>query len=126
MRPTIYSFSDLERCLNKNSRVLVLFSGGLDGTYLIKKLISDFGVSNVIALTVNLGGIGDNLNAKNIAEQLGAESIFLDKRTEFAKDFVIPALKVESYLFKSTPDFCLIEQTVPCKSGCRDSSSKKA
>src|SRR4051812_35991709 len=75
-------------------RVLLLYSGGLD-TSVMLKWIQDRYEAVVVCLTVNLGQPGEDfevIEAK--ARALGAaECHLVDARDEFARDFIAPAIK---------------------------------
>jgi argininosuccinate synthase len=98
MEKQISSIEDLQDVIKPNSRVLTLFSGGLDSTYLLH-LLSKQLCKEVTALTVDLGDGVDHVEIQNLAEQFGARSMILDKRQEFAEQFVAPAIAAHaSYL----------------------------
>src|SRR6186997_136644 len=75
-------------------RVLLLYSGGLD-TSVMLKWIQDEYEAEVVALTVNLGQPGEDYDVvKGKALQLGALNCHVvDAREEFARDYVLPAIK---------------------------------
>lgn len=75
-------------------RVLLLYSGGLD-TSVMLKWIQDEYEAEVVALTVELGQPGEDYGVvKGKALDLGAiEAIVHDARQEFADEYVIPAIK---------------------------------
>ena len=75
-------------------RVLLLYSGGLD-TSVMLKWIQDQYHAEVVALTVNLGQPGEDLEVVRAkALQIGAiECHVLDAREEFARHYVLPAIK---------------------------------
>ena len=79
------------------SRVLLLYSGGLD-TSVMLKWIQDEYEAEVVALTVNLGQPGEDYDVvRGKALRLGAlESHVVDAREEFARDFVAPAIKANA------------------------------
>src|SRR3954464_11431766 len=76
------------------SRVLLLYSGGLD-TSVMLKWIQDEYEAEVVALTVNLGQPGEDYEVvRGKALQLGAlDCHVVDAREEFARDNVLPAIK---------------------------------
>src|SRR6187549_876205 len=78
-------------------RVLLLYSGGLD-TSVILKWIQDEYEAEVVALTVNLGQPGEDYEVvKGKAMQLGAlEAHVVDAREEFAREYVLPAIKANA------------------------------
>src|SRR5215203_992857 len=76
------------------SRVLLLYSGGLD-TSVMLKWIQDEYEAEVVALTVNLGQPGEDFDVvRGKALRLGAlDCHVVDAREEFARDYVLPAIK---------------------------------
>lgn len=78
-------------------RVVLLYSGGLD-TSVMLKWIKDEYKCEVIALTVDLGQMADDLNAiKAKAVKLGAaHAIVIDAKEEFAKNYITPAIKANA------------------------------
>src|SRR5438477_5407601 len=72
-------------------RVLLLYSGGLD-TSVMLKWIQDEYEAEVVALTVNLGQPGEDFDVvKAKAIQLGAlDCVVVDAREEFAEHYVLP------------------------------------
>jgi argininosuccinate synthase len=78
-------------------RVLLLYSGGLD-TSVMLKWIQDSYDAEVVCLTVNLGQPGEDYSAiEDKAERLGAlECRVVDARERFARDFVAPAIKANA------------------------------
>jgi argininosuccinate synthase len=79
------------------SRVLLLYSGGLD-TSVMLKWIQDEYEAEVVALTVNLGQPGEDYDVvKGKALQLGAlDCHVVDAREEFARDYIAPAIKANA------------------------------
>ena len=75
-------------------RVLLLYSGGLD-TSVMLKWIQDEYEAEVVTLTVNLGQPGEDYAViEDKAKRLGAvDSFIVDAREEFARDYVVPAIK---------------------------------
>jgi argininosuccinate synthase len=78
-------------------RVLLLYSGGLDTSVMLKWIQDEYG-AEVVALTVNLGQPGEDYEVvKGKALQLGAiECHVIDAREEFARDYVVPAIKANA------------------------------
>src|SRR3954452_21302620 len=78
-------------------RVLLLYSGGLD-TSVMLKWIQDSYEAEVVCLTVNLGQPGEDYGViEEKARQLGAvECHVVDAREQFARDFVVPAIKANA------------------------------
>jgi argininosuccinate synthase len=75
-------------------RVLLLYSGGLDTSVMLKWIQDAYG-AEVVCLTVNLGQPGEDyevIEAK--ARKLGAvECHIIDARERFAEDFIAPAIR---------------------------------
>ena len=80
-------------------RVVLAYSGGLDTSVAVRWMIDNLGVE-VIALAVNVGQDGGTIDEATIrtrAEAAGAvECIIDDARDEFARDFLVPALKANA------------------------------
>ncbi len=79
------------------NRVLLLYSGGLD-TSVMLKWIQDSYDAEVVCLTVNLGQPGEDYAAiEDKAKRLGAlECHVVDAREQFAEGFVAPAIKANA------------------------------
>jgi argininosuccinate synthase len=88
------------------SRVLLLYSGGLD-TSVMLKWIQDAYEAEVVCLTVNLGQPGEDyevIEAK--ARQLGAvECHVVDARERFAAEFIAPAIRANAVYGNGYPLF---------------------
>jgi argininosuccinate synthase len=82
---------------NEVNRVLLLYSGGLD-TSVMLKWIQDEYEAEVVCLTVNLGQPGEDYDVvKGKALQLGAlDCHVVDAREQFAQDFLVPAIKANA------------------------------
>src|SRR3954454_20185435 len=78
-------------------RVLLLYSGGLDTSVMLKWIQDEYD-ADVVALTVNLGQPGEDYDVvKGKAMQLGAlDCHVVDAREEFARDFITPAIKANA------------------------------
>jgi argininosuccinate synthase len=78
-------------------RVLLLYSGGLDTSVMLKWIQDSYG-ADVVCLTVNLGQPGEDyevIEAK--AMRLGAlECHVVDAREQFAREYVVPAIKANA------------------------------
>lgn len=91
----IRSVEDLNKILSPQTRVLTLFSGGLDSAYLLY-LLSQKNCAEVVALTFDLG---DDINypfLEQLARKFGVRLIVLDRKNEFAESFVAPAIAAPS------------------------------
>jgi argininosuccinate synthase len=78
-------------------RVLLLYSGGLDTSVLVKWIQERYG-AEIVTLTVNLGQPGEDWEGvTGKAKQLGAvETVLIDAREEFASGYVLPAIKANA------------------------------
>jgi argininosuccinate synthase len=78
-------------------RVLLLYSGGLD-TSVMLKWIQDEYEAEVVALTVNLGQPGEDFDVvRGKAIHLGAlDCEVVDAREEFAEHYVLPGIKANA------------------------------
>jgi argininosuccinate synthase len=78
-------------------RVLLLYSGGLDTSVMLKWIQDTYG-AEVVCLTVNLGQPGEDYAViEDKARRLGAvECHVVDARERFARDFVLPAIKANA------------------------------
>lgn len=76
--------------------IVLAYSGGLDTSVAIKWLKDKYR-SDIIALTVNLGGVNDLERIKNKALTIGAQKAYmLDATDIFIKNFILPALKADA------------------------------
>jgi argininosuccinate synthase len=93
-RPRIASY---EAEPGEAGRVLLLYSGGLD-TSVMLKWIQDEYEAEVVALTVNLGQPGEDFDViRGKARDLGAlDCLVVDAREEFAYEYVLPAIKANA------------------------------
>jgi argininosuccinate synthase len=100
-------------------RVVLLYSGGLD-TSVMLKWIQDHYEAEVVALCVDLGQPGDDLDAiRRKAVDLGAvESIVVDAREEFARDYVAPAIRANARYQGGYPLFTSLGRPLLAKIAC--------
>src|SRR3954447_20981656 len=78
-------------------RVLLLYSGGLDTSVMLKWIADEY-EAEVVTLTVNLGQPGEDYEViEGKARRIGAaECHTIDAREEFARDYVLPAIKANA------------------------------
>src|SRR5450631_2637914 len=97
-------------------RVLLLYSGGLDTSVMLKWIQDQYG-AEVIALTVNLGQPGEDYDVvKGKALQIGAvESHVVDAREEFATGYVLPAIKANAIYGLGYPLFTALGRPLIAK-----------
>jgi argininosuccinate synthase len=97
-------------------RVLLLYSGGLD-TSVMLKWIQDEYQAEVVALTINLGQPGEDYDVvKAKALQIGAvEAHVIDAREEFAREYVLPAIKANAIYGLGYPLFTALGRPLIAK-----------
>ena len=98
------------------SRVLLLYSGGLD-TSVMLKWIQDQYDAEVVALTINLGQPGEDYEiVRAKALQIGAvEAHVVDAREEFARGYVLPAIKANAIYGLGYPLFTALGRPLIAK-----------
>jgi argininosuccinate synthase len=97
-------------------RVLLLYSGGLD-TSVMLKWIQDQYDAEVVALTVNLGQPGEDYEVvRGKALHLGAVACHVvDAREEFVRDYVAPAIKANAIYGLGYPLFTALGRPLIAK-----------
>jgi argininosuccinate synthase len=97
-------------------RVLLLYSGGLDTSVMLKWIQDEYD-AEVVALTVNLGQPGEDYDViRGKALQLGAlECHVVDAREEFARDYVVPAIKANAIYGLGYPLFTALGRPLIAK-----------
>jgi argininosuccinate synthase len=98
------------------SRVLLLYSGGLD-TSVMLKWIQDEYEAEVVCLTVNLGQPGEDYAViEGKALKLGAlECHVVDAREQFAGEYVVPAIKANALYGGGYPLFTALGRPLIAK-----------
>jgi argininosuccinate synthase len=97
-------------------RVLLLYSGGLDTSVMLKWIQDEYD-AEVVALTINLGQPGEDYDVvQGKAIQLGAIAAeVVDAREEFARDFVVPAIKANAIYGLAYPLFTALGRPLIAK-----------
>ena len=97
-------------------RVLLLYSGGLDTSVMLHWIQRQYG-AEVATLTVDLGQPGEDWDGVVArAEQLGAvETIVADARDEFARDYVLRAIKANALYGGGYPLFTALARPLIAK-----------
>src|SRR5258707_10460107 len=97
-------------------RVLLLYSGGLD-TSVMLRWIQERYEAEVVARTVNLGQPGEDYEViEGKAKQLGAlESHVVDAREEFAREYVAPAIRANALYGGGYPLFTALGRPLIAK-----------
>ncbi len=98
------------------NRVLLLYSGGLDTSVMLKWIQDEYG-AEVVALTVNLGQPGEDYDVvRGKARRLGAvDARVVDAREEFARDFVLPAIRANALYGGGYPLFTALGRPLIAK-----------
>src|SRR5919199_1475294 len=97
-------------------RVLLLYSGGLDTSVMLKWIQDEYD-AEVVTLTVNLGQPGEDYEVvEGKARKLGAvDTHVIDAREEFASDFVVPAIKANAIYGLGYPLFTALGRPLIAK-----------
>src|SRR6476659_1392476 len=97
-------------------RVLLLYSGGLDTSVMLKWIQDEYG-AEVVCLTVNLGQPGEDYEViEGKALRLGAlQSHVLDAREEFARAYVAPAIRANALYGGGYPLFTALGRPLIAK-----------
>src|SRR3954454_20391935 len=97
-------------------RVLLLYSGGLDTSVMLKWIADEY-EAEVVTLTVNLGQPGEDYDViEGKARRIGAvECHTIDAREEFARDFVLPAIKANALYGGGYPLFTALGRPLIAK-----------
>ena len=97
-------------------RVLLLYSGGLDTSVMVKWIQERYG-AEIVTLTVDLGQPGEDWGVvTGKARQLGAvETVVVDAREQFARDYVLPAIKANGLYGGGYPLFTALGRPLIAK-----------
>ena len=97
-------------------RVLLLYSGGLDTSVMLKWIQERYD-AEVVTLTVNLGQPGEDYAViEGKAIQLGAvECHVVDAREEFAREYLVPAIKANALYGGGYPLFTALGRPLIAK-----------
>jgi argininosuccinate synthase len=97
-------------------RVLLLYSGGLDTSVMLKWIQDEYD-AEVVALTVNLGQPGEDFTeVKDKAIHLGAlDCVVVDAQDEFAEEYVLPAIKANALYGGGYPLFTALGRPLIAK-----------
>jgi argininosuccinate synthase len=97
-------------------RVLLLYSGGLDTSVMLRWIQDQYG-AEIVALTVNLGQPDEDYDViVGKARDLGAvDAIVVDAREEFASEYVLPAIKANAIYGDAYPLFTALGRPLIAK-----------
>ncbi len=98
------------------SRVLLLYSGGLDTSVMLKWIRDHYG-AEVVCLTVNLGQPGEDYEViRGKALALGAvDCHVVDAREEFAREYLAPAIRANALYGGGYPLFTALGRPLIAK-----------
>src|SRR5215218_8612116 len=88
-------------------RVLLLYSGGLDTSVMLKWIQDQYG-AEIVALTVDLGQPGEDFD-------VALDCLVVDAREEFARDYVLPAIKANALYGGGYPLFTALGRPLIAK-----------
>jgi argininosuccinate synthase len=97
-------------------RVLLLYSGGLDTSVMLKWIQDEYD-AEVVTLTVNLGQPGEDYEiVEGKARRLGAVDTFVvDAREEFSREYIVPAIKANAIYGLGYPLFTALGRPLIAK-----------
>jgi argininosuccinate synthase len=98
------------------TRVLLLYSGGLDTSVMLKWIQDAYG-AEIVALTVDLGQPGEDFEiVRDKALRLGAiDALVVDAKEEFAHEYVLPAIKANALYGGGYPLFTALGRPLIAK-----------
>jgi argininosuccinate synthase len=98
------------------NRVLLLYSGGLDTSVMLKWIQDEYD-AEVVTLTVNLGQPGEDYGVvEGKARNLGAvDTYVVDAREEFAVEYITPAIKANAVYGLGYPLFTALGRPLIAK-----------
>jgi argininosuccinate synthase len=115
-RAPLTKIASYEASPEEVGRVLLLYSGGLDTSVMLKWIQDQYG-AEVVALTVNLGQPGEDYDVvRGKALDLGAlDCHVVDAREEFASEYVAAALKANALYGGGYPLFTALGRPLIAK-----------
>ena len=115
-RRTLIKTASYEAEPDDVGRVLLLYSGGLDTSVMLKWIQDEYD-AEVVALTVNLGQPDEDWDViRGKALDIGAvDCILVDAREEFAEEYVLPAIKANALYGGGYPLFTALGRPLIAK-----------
>jgi argininosuccinate synthase len=106
-------------------RVLLLYSGGLDTSVMLRWIQETYG-AEIVTLTINLGQPGEDYEVvTGKARQLGAvDTVVLDAREEFAEEYVLRAIRANALYGGGYPLFTALGRPLIAKLGVEQARLK--
>lgn len=116
MKNTYHKVASYEAKKGTFNKILLLYSGGLDTSVMIKWLMDNY-EADVYTLTLNIGQVDDNFDQiKQKALNLGVKkAIVIDAQEEFAKDYISKAIKANANYQHGYHLFCPIGRAIIAK-----------
>jgi len=114
--PTTPRIASYEADPAEVGRVLLLYSGGLDTSVMLRWIQEHYG-AEIVTLTVDLGQPGEDWDVVvGKARDLGAvDAIRVDAREEFAADYVLPAIRANALYGGGYPLFTALGRPLIAK-----------
>jgi argininosuccinate synthase len=115
-RHTLIKTASYEAEPGEVGRVLLLYSGGLDTSVMLKWIQDAYG-AEIVALTVDLGQPGEDFEiVRDKALRLGAiDALVVDAKEEFAHEYVLPAIKANALYGGGYPLFTALGRPLIAK-----------
>ena len=115
-RRTLIKTASYEAEPDDVGRVLLLYSGGLDTSVMLKWIQDEYS-AEVVALTVNLGQPDEDWDViRGKALDIGAvDCLLVDAREEFAESYVLPAIKANALYGGGYPLFTALGRPLIAK-----------
>jgi argininosuccinate synthase len=114
--PAVPQTASYEANPDEVGRVCLLYSGGLDTSVMLKWIQEQYG-AELVAVTINLGQPGEDFEVvRGKALDLGAiDCQVVDAREEFARDYVLPAIKANALYGGGYPLFTALARPLIAK-----------
>jgi argininosuccinate synthase len=115
-RPETVRIASYQARPEEVGRVLLLYSGGLDTSVMLRWIQEEYG-AEIVTLTVDLGQPSEDWEVvTGKARDLGAvDAILLDAREEFAREYVLPAIKANALYGGGYPLFTALGRPLIAK-----------
>lgn len=114
--PSISSLDSLLGLASSSAHILCLYSGGLDGTYLLSRLATRD--HRVTALTVDIGGDLDISAIEGVCSHLGIRSLVVDRREQFAHKYVLPSIVANARYLGGHPICASLSRPLIAETAC--------
>jgi len=98
----VRSIDDLAFVTERCEKILTLFSGGVDSSYVLKKL-AETSSCEIVALTIDLGDGVSRDDLRRITDHFGVQLQVVDARERFVREAVLPALRCNAHYMSMFP-----------------------